>query len=298
MSRVALLALVIVLLGGGFVVLRPALEDTPACDPPTAQWASVPGGTFDMGGTLYAEEGPVRPVTVAPFEIRSHEVTNAEFAAFVAATGYVTRAEQGADPALHPDLPALWLKPGGLVFSPPDHVSNLTDLSQWWRFAEGASWRAPGGPGTSVEGKDHLPATQIALEDARAYAAWAGGRLPSEAEWEWAARGADPDAPSTDTAPPSNANTWQGVFPIVNLDTDGFIGIAPVGCFKANRLGLSDMIGNLWEWTESAYDAGRGVIKGGSYLCAPNYCARYRPEARQGQEVDLPTNHIGFRIVR
>ena len=259
----------------------------------------VPAGTFAMGDRLYPEEGPPRTVSVEGFWIDSTEVTNRDFSAFVAATGYVTVAERPVDAMLHPHLPPEMRKPGAVVFVMPNDVDGMGDISQWWQYVPGANWRHPGGPKTSIEGREDFPVTAVALEDARAYAQWKGRALPTEAEWEWAARAAEPDAPPARERP-QEANTWQGLFPVVNTAEDGFVGVAPVGCFEANALGLHDMLGNLWEWTADAYDGRRdaNVIKGGSYLCAPNYCMRYRPAARQPQEVDLATSHLGFRTVR
>ncbi|MBX3491329.1 MAG: SUMF1/EgtB/PvdO family nonheme iron enzyme [Parvibaculum sp.] len=258
----------------------------------------VPPGTFMMGDTVYPEEGPPRQVSVEGFWMDRTEVTNRDFAAFVAATGYVTVAERPVDAALHPHLPPEMRLPGAVVFVMPNDVDGMGDISQWWQYVPGANWRQPGGPKTSIEGRDDFPVTAVALEDARAYAQWRGRALPTEAEWEWAARAADPDAPPARERP-KEANTWQGLFPVVNTAEDGFVGIAPVGCFETNALGLHDMLGNLWEWTADPYDGRRDahVIKGGSYLCAPNYCLRYRPAARQPQEVDLATTHLGFRTV-
>ena len=265
----------------------------------------VPAGNFTMGDRVYMEEAPVENVHVDAFWIDRHEVTNAQFAEFVAATGYVTRAERPLDPALYPDLPEELRVPGAVVFVQPQSVVDLADINQWWRFVPGANWRHPGGPQTGIEGREQFPVVALAVEDAQAYAQWKGRQLPTEAQWEWAARGADPNAlPSREQ--PKEANSWQGIFPVANGADDGFVGLAPVGCFAPNPLGLYDMIGNVWEWTSDPYTdrtgrpaaaSARNVIKGGSYLCAPNYCMRYRPGARQGQEADLPTGHIGFRTV-
>jgi len=273
----------------------PPVADT---DDPHAGMVWVPGGTFLMGDTYYPEEKPLREVTVEGFSMDRTEVTNAEFAAFVEATGYVTVAERPIDTTAHPGLPDYMKKPGAVVFVMPNDVSGTGDISQWWRYVPGANWRHPGGPGTSIENREQFPVTAIAYEDAQAYAAWKGRALPGEAQWEWAARAADPDAPAS-RAQPREANTWQGIFPIINEADDGFVGIAPVRCFKPNALGLYDMIGNLWEWTADAYEGAPGsrVIKGGSWLCAPSYCLRYRPGARQPQEADLATTHLGFRTI-
>lgn len=244
----------------------------------------IPPGTVEMGSDVYPEETR-RTETVAGFWMDRTEVTNAEFDAFVRATNYVTVAERAA-------------KKGAAVFVVPSGTVDLSSAASWWRYIEGANWRHPGGPDTSIEGRDHFPVVAIAYEDAHAYAKWKGRRLPTEAEWERAARAGAPTLPEREQ--PKDANTWQGVFPLIDTAEDGFTGIAPVGCFKPNALGLHDMIGNVWELTTDEY-AGQPpsarVIKGGSFLCAPNYCLRYRPAARQPQEDDLGTSHVGFRTV-
>ena len=245
----------------------------------------IPGGTFEMGDTVYPEEGPPRTVTVAGFWMDRTEVTNSDFAAFVAATHYVTAAERPG-------------KAGAAVFVMPSGNADLSTAASWWRYVEGANWKHPGGPETSIEGRDQFPVVALTYEDIEAYAKWKGRKLPSEAQWEWAARAGAQHAP--DHEQPKDANTWQGVFPLINTAEDGFAGLAPVGCFKANAYGLHDMIGNVWEWTSNVYDdqtPKARVIKGGSYLCAANYCMRYRAGARQRQEEDLGTSHVGFRTV-
>jgi sulfatase modifying factor 1 len=243
----------------------------------------VPGGTFEMGSDVYHEENPRRTVSVDGFWMDRTEVTNADFAAFVKATSYVTVAERETNP-------------GAAVFVMPSGDADISTAASWWSYVKGANWKHPGGPDTSIEGRDSLPVTALAHEDVVAYAKWKGRELPTEAQWEWAARAGKPET----TDQPTDANTWQGVFPLINTAEDGFEGIAPVGCFKPNIFGLHDMMGNVWEWTSTAYDAHAPkarVIKGGSYLCAPNYCLRYRPAARQRQEEDLGTTHLGFRTV-
>lgn len=276
----------------------------------------VPAGRFLMGDDVYADEGPPRFETVAAFQIDATEVTNAQFARFVRETGYVTVAERPVDPGLYPGMPAGALQPGSAVFSFDSTRFDPADASTWWVFVPGASWRHPEGPGSDLKGRDYLPVVNVALADAQAYARWAGRRLPTEIEWEWAARSADPAAEES-SRQPSEANTWQGVFPVRNTVDDGYSGAAPVACFKPNGLGVHDLIGNVWEWTADPYrqtrpiafapgDAGQdprqpgvavGVIKGGSYLCAPNYCMRYRPGARQAQDLTLGASHVGFRTV-
>ncbi len=262
----------------------------------------IPGGTFEMGAVgTYPEEGPIVPdVPVDGFWISRHEVTNAEFAAFVEATGHVTAAERDG---------------ASVVFMPPENLVYGPDLdpAQWWRFVQGADWRHPEGPGSDIAGRANFPVVHIAVGDAEAYAAWAGGALPSEAQFEYAARDAARQSPHGAWT----ANTWQGTFPVKNTGDDGHTGAAPVGCFTPNSFGLYDMVGNVWEWTSTPYAPSHAmsgvpaagydprqpgvavrVIKGGSYLCAANYCARYRPEARHAQETGLGAAHIGFRIVK
>lgn len=257
----------------------------------------VPPGRFTMGeDPRYPEEGPPRTIAVAGFWIDTHEVTNAQFAAFVAATGYVTLAER-PPPAL-PGAPPEMREPGSAVFRAPTSSDPA-----WWRWAVGAQWRHPAGAGTGIAGQDRMPVVQVAYADALAYATWAGKQLPDEAQWEYAARAGAAALPEPlDAGGTPRANYWQGVFPAKDLGEDGFTGRAPVGCFPANAFGLHDMIGNVWEWTTTAggrADAAEpvGVIKGGSFLCAANYCARYRPAARQFQERTLGTDHIGFRLI-
>jgi formylglycine-generating enzyme required for sulfatase activity len=256
----------------------------------------VPAGSFQFGDTVYPEEGPVRPMQVQGFWMDRTEVTNAQFAAFVKATGYVTVAERAVNLRVHPDLPPSMQQPGAVVFVMPTDLQHGGDIRDWWQYRAGANWRHPGGPGTDIEGLDALPVVATTVEDAQAYARWKGRQLPSEAQWEWAALGGG--KPETgNTSQPAQANTWQGMFPVRNQVTDGFTGVAPVGCFAPNGYGLFDMIGNVWELTLDTAAPNQHVIKGGSYLCAPNYCMRYRPGARQGQEDDLATSHLGFRTI-
>lgn len=263
---------------------------------------SLEAGLFAMGeDRAYPEEGPVREVQVDAFEIDRSEVTNARFAAFVEATGYVTDAERAPDPARHPGIPADALVPGSAVF-----ISPLISRSpQWWQFVEGANWRQPEGPGSTIETRMDHPVVHVSYADVLAFAKWAGGDLPTEAEWEYAARGGLARARfEWGNQPigegPARANTWQGGFPIENKGADGYVGTAPVGCFPANGHGLFDMTGNVWESTKDQLDPldrNSGLIKGGSHLCAENFCQRYRPAARHPQERDFSTSHIGFRLV-
>jgi formylglycine-generating enzyme len=292
----------------------------------------LPGGSFRMGSTqFYPEEAPVHTATVGAYAVERHPVTNAQFAEFVADTGYVTVAEQTPDPALYPGAAPQDLVPGSLVFRPTSGPVDLRDWRQWWDWVPGANWRHPFGPDSGIEDRLDHPVVQVAYPDAAAYAHWAGRRLPSEAEWEYAARGGATTtyAWSDDVAPGGQlmANTWQGRFPYRNDGALGWVGTSPVGTFPANGFGLVDMIGNVWEWTTTQFDAHHRLdgpvesccgppgaawpatsdlapdpainqtLKGGSHLCAPEYCLRYRPAARSPQSQDSATTHIGFRCV-
>lgn len=241
--------------------------------------------------TAYPEERPVRHVSLEPFNMDTTEVTNAQFAAFVKETGYVSDAEK-----IQPGFD----KAGAAVFIPPTPQNP-----SWWQFVEGANWQHPEGPESSIRNRDNDPVVQVSYNDAKAYAAWAGRRLPSSEEWEIAAKaGSDTDYVWGDEFTPNDqpqANTWQGAFPIQNTKVDGYGLRSPVGCYAPNNYGLYDMIGNVWEWTDTIYQETKDepiyTLKGGSFLCAPNYCKRYRASALQPQEAGLPTNHIGFRTV-
>lgn len=260
----------------------------------------IEGGAFEKGaGAIYPEEGATRRSSVDGFWIDPAEVTNARFARFVAETGYVTVAERAPDPTLHSSIPREALVPGSAVFA-----LLGPDGDGVWRFTPGASWHAPEGSRSTLKGREHEPVVHIAYDDAAAFAGWTGGRLPTEAEWEFAARGGLDGAAyewgdaAPDDLPERRANTWQGVFPVIDTGADGYQGTAPVGCYAPNGYGLHDMTGNVWEWTADADPAKNlGIIKGGSYLCAENYCRRYRPAARHPQELDFSTNHLGFRVV-
>lgn len=275
-----------------------AVDPLKVCVPDLAdKMVWIPAGSFIMGqDPVYREEGPAQRLEMDGFWMDIHEVTNAQFAAFVAATGYQTLAER--PPPQLAGAPAEMLQAGSAVFNIP----NDTDL-RWWRWEVGAQWRHPSGPDEMITGKATVPVVQVAYDDALAYAKWAGKDLPTEAQWEYAARGGQPImAEPKDSEGRPLANIYHGVFPAKDLGDDGFVTRAPVGCFKPNGYGLYDMIGNVWEWTSSdgnRADAYEGVktIKGGSFLCAANYCARYRPAARQFQERGLGTDHIGFRLV-
>lgn len=264
---------------------------------PVAQMVWVEGGSFVMGDDpLYLEEGPPRTVIVDGFWISQTEVTNAQFAQFVNETGYLTHAER-----MPPEIegaPLEMLQRGSATFRVP-----TPDNPGWWAWTVGADWRRPNGPDSSIEGRANDPVVQVTYDDALAYAEWAGMSLPSEEQWEYAARAGQSSLPEPrDSAGNPQANYYQGVFPVMDLGEDGYTSRAPVGCFEPNAFGLYDMIGNVWEWTTSSAarpDAAGpvNVIKGGSFLCASNYCARYRAAARQFQERDLGTDHIGFRLV-
>jgi formylglycine-generating enzyme len=269
---------------------------------------------------FYPEERPVRHVEVDGFWMDEHPVTAAEFRRFVRETGYVTVAERPLDPADYPSADPDLLVPGSLVFRKSSGPVRLDDWSTWWEYKPGAFWKRPTGRGSTINGRDRHPVVQVGYEDAEAYAAWVGKELPTEAEWEYAARGGLDGAVFSwgDEEYPDGrpmANTWQGRFPWENLRADGHEGTSPVGSFPPNGYGLYDMCGNVWEWTTDPYTSGhaekpccaprvlpgerfpRKVIKGGSHLCAPSYCLRYRPAARQSETVDTATSHIGFRCV-
>ncbi len=293
--------------------------------PAPKNMAWIPGGEFLMGSEdFYPEERPVRRARVDGFWMDEHPVTIGEFRRFVKATGHVTWAEIAPDPEQYPDaLPEL-LVPGSLVFTGTAGPVDLSDYRAWWSWMPGADWRHPEGPESTVHGRELHPVTHVAHADAVAYAAWAGKQLPTEAEWERAARGGLEGAVfcwGDEFAPRGRlmANTWQGEFPWQNLRTGRFQRTSPVGRFPANGYDLYDMAGNVWEWTaddfgpagnggvqspccapdgpRAAADPARRVIKGGSHLCAPSYCLRYRPAARQGEAIDTTTSHIGFRCI-
>jgi len=276
----------------------------------------VPGGEFAMGSeSFYPEEGPVRRVAVEGFWIDEHPVTVAEFRRFIKATGHVTVAERPLDPADYPDADPSALVPGSLVFQPTRGPVDLRDFRNWWAYVPGVTWERPEGPASDTYTRGRHPVTQVAYEDAQAYAAWGGKALPTEAEWEYAARGGLDGAVYAwgDDFASGLANTWEGEFPWRRLN--GPAGTTPAASFPANGYGLYDVTGNVWEWTcdeasangsaqrpccaptEAGEHIPRRVIKGGSHLCAPSYCLRYRPAARQFEAVDTSTSHIGFRCI-
>jgi len=307
-----------------------------ATGPLSGDMVWIPGGTFWMGSDdHYPEEGPAHRVRVDGFWIDRSPVTNEDFQRFVENTGYVTLAELSPDPALYPGADPDLLHPGSAVFIKPKKRAGMQACT-WWQFVIGASWRHPSGPGSSVAGLEKHPVVHVSYSDAEAYAQWAGKELPTEAEWEFAARGGLDRAPYAwgDELYQDGhhmANTWQGEFPWQNLCSDGFERTSPVGAFPPNGYGLFDMIGNVWEWTTDWYQPNhaadtknaccvphnprggpenfsydsthpdikipRKIIKGGSHLCAPNYCQRYRPASRFPEPVDTSTSHVGFRCL-
>jgi sulfatase modifying factor 1 len=304
---------------------------------PSSKSVTIAGGTFLMGSEdHYPEESPVHSVSVDAFSMRATQVTNREFTAFVDATGYVTVAERPLDPADFPGAPVENLVAGSLVFTMTRGPVDLHHLSHWWTWTPGACWRHPDGPSSSIDDRMDVPVVHVAYEDAEAFATWAGESLPTEAEWEFAARGGLERKAFVwgDEAVPDGvflANFWQGDFPWRNSEDDGFVGAAPVRSFPANGYGLYDMAGNVWEWTsdwysdhhpadedkpccvptnprgpdvQASYDPAqpqfripRRVVKGGSFLCADSYCQRYRPAARRPQMIDTGMSHVGFRTV-
>ncbi|MAV76573.1 MAG: hypothetical protein CBD32_06560 [Actinobacteria bacterium TMED172] len=280
----------------------------------------IKGGEFQFGDNrFYIDESPAARATVVGFNIDIHEVTNIQFAEFVSETGFITDAEKGLSKADFPDLPEKYRVPGSMVFIPPEDNAPSSP-AQWWQFIPDANWRHPYGPGSDIVGKENHPVVQLTYADAEAYAKWLGRRLPTEREWEFAARGGLDGAIYSwgDEKPHDGqpkANTWQGIFPHVNLKEDGFVASAPVGCYPPNGFGLFDTTGNVWEWSSTPYGPDRKrdygangfdpqqpsvivkTLKGGSFLCADNYCQRYRPAARQAQDVTVASPHIGFRTV-
>jgi len=285
----------------------------------------VPGGTCTIGSLdFYPEERPLRQVTVGDLWLDEHPVTNAQFRRFVKQTGHVTVAERAPDPADFPDTDPALLVPGSQVFVGTPGPIPLDDWTRWWAWIPGANWRRPEGPASTLHGRERHPVVHVGFEDALAYATWAGTSLPTEPEWEHAARGGLHQAtyPWGDEFAPRGrtmANTWRGRFPFENLDRPGADRTTPVKRFAPNGFGLYDVAGNVWEWTRTPWtssharaagppsccaptpglaETDRFVTKGGSHLCAPSYCHRYRPAARQGHAVRSTTSHLGFRCCR
>ena len=288
----------------------------------------VPGGNFLMGADEFVDARPVHPVSVKGFWMDEHEVTNAEFARFVAATGYKTIAERPLNPADYPGVPAEQLVPGSAVFTPPSQKVSLENPLRWWQYVKGASWLHPYGPSSTLKGHEAEPVVHVSYEDALAYANWAGKRLPTEAEWEFAAQGGKGNRTyywGTELKPNGKwvANIYQGSFPDHNTSEDGFTGVAPVKSFAPNPYGLYDMDGNVWEWCQDFYrpdyyaklvkdnpkgpsdsydpdepGAVKRVQRGGSFLCSDEYCIRYKAGSRGKGEVTSGSNNLGFRCVR
>ena len=317
-------------------VKEPFVRPGTGLAPPDMAW--IEGRIFRMGSDRhYPEEAPVHRVAVDSFWIDRTPVTNRQFKNFVRATGHVTFAEIVPKPADYPGALPHMIYAGSLTFTPPSHAVDLRDYSQWWSFTKGADWRHPHGPKSNINALDNHPVVHVAFRDALAYAQSAGKELPTEAEWEFAARGGldGADYAWGDELTPNGrhmANTWQGEFPRQNTNSDGFERTSPVTAFPPNGHGVYDMIGNVWEWTtdwysqkhegdapkaccipqnprggreDGSYNSAttnvkipRKVIKGGSHLCAPNYCRRYRPAARHAEQVDTSTSHLGFRCIR
>jgi sulfatase modifying factor 1 len=320
---------------------EPAGAAAPAAAPPGMRF--VPGGEFSMGTddeASFPNERPAHAVRVKPFFLDEHPVTNAEFRRFVEATGYTTTAERRVDwdelkRQLPPDTPRPRdeeLQPGALVFTPPDHAVDLRNLAGWWTWTAGANWRHPQGPASALDGKDDHPVVQVSWDDAVAYAKWAGKRLPTEAEWEFAARGGREGtryAWGDEFRPGGSfmANTFTGDFPHRDTAEDGYARTSPVGAFPPNGFGLLDMAGNVWNWCSDFYAddvhtfakaqgvccdpagpeatrvaldpfAVQHVVKGGSFLCNPSYCESYRPSARRGTPYDTGSEHVGFRCAQ
>jgi formylglycine-generating enzyme required for sulfatase activity len=284
-----------------------------ACVLPDRSQVRIPGGTFRMGSEeFYDEEGPVREVIVPPFSIDRFDVTNAQFSKFVAATGYVTDTERKPSPKDYPDIPPDKLMSGGAVFTPGSDKQPSHDM-EWWQFVPGADWRHPYGQKSTIVGRENEPVVQVSYNDALAYAKWIGRELPTEEQYEYAARGGLEGkifAWGNEMTKKGKwmANVWQGHFPNENSLDDGYARAAPVGCFSPNGYGLYDMVGNVWKWTSSLRSPEQPsttpaarverVIKGGSFMCSSSYCKRFRPAARQLQESSFSSVHLGFRTVR
>ena len=312
------------------ILTVPTAIAVPTDTPCPGDMVYVPGGTFTMGSDNpdFVEEKIAEDVTVSSFCIEPHEVTNAQFARFVDETGYVTVAERSLPKQQFPDLSDADRAPGSLVFKPPEEGIQQVAYLSWWKWTPGANWRHPFGPDSDIQGKADHPVVHIAYEDAEAYGNWAGRQLPTEAQWEYAARGGVEGWTYTwgEQYSAQQANTWQGMFPFFNTKEDGHLGTAPVMSYPPNGYGLYDMTGNVWELTSSWFtvqhndlahstdpsgpakaasydpkkpnDGAVHVIKGGSYLCAKNYCSRFRPAARESQAQDTGTTHVGFRLVQ
>ena len=313
------------------IAAQSASQGAPPPSSPAINMVWIPSGECVIGSDAhYPEERPAHRVSVNGFWIDECPVTNEQFARFVDATGYVTFAELPPNPAEYPGAIPELLHPGSLVFTKPHHPVDMSHMSNWWSFMLGADWRHPQGPDSSLDGLGNHPVVHVAYTDVESYAQWVGKEIPTEAEWEYAARGGRENAVyawGNEFLPNGQfmANTWQGRFPYENLRADGYEGTSPVHAFPPNGYGLRDMIGNVWEWTSDWYRVShapapsdccgpnaaaasvdpcvpsihipRKVLKGGSHLCAPNYCRRYRPAARYPQPIDTSTSHVGFRLI-
>ncbi|AKD58534.1 sulfatase-modifying factor protein [Spirosoma radiotolerans] len=308
--------------------IRTAASGAGSGAPGTKEMVWIPGGTFLMGADEFPDARPVHSVTVKGFWMDEHEVTNAEFARFVSATNYVTVAERPLNPADYPGVPAEQLVPGSAVFTPPAQKVSLANPLQWWEYVKGASWNHPNGPKSNLVGHENEPVIHVSYEDATAYAKWAGKRLPTEAEWEFAAQGGKGNRTyywGNELKPAGKwiANIYQGDFPAHNTTEDGFAGVAPIKSFPANPYGLYDMDGNVWEWCQDLYrpdyyskspksdpqgptdsydpeepGAVKHVQRGGSFLCSDQYCIRYKAGSRGKGEISSGSNNLGFRCVR
>jgi sulfatase modifying factor 1 len=306
-------------------LLHSAFKNTDRAAPDTKDMVLIKGGVYQMGSNDFTDSKPVHAVKVSSFYMDAHEVTNAQFAAFVKATGYITVAEQPLDPKDYPGVPVDKLVPGSAVFTPPQHPVSLDDPMQWWTYTPGADWKHPKGLASNIDGKESEPVVQICYTDAAAYARWAGKRLPTEAEWEYAARSGRKGSTyywGTELKPGDKwmANIFQGRFPYHNVKEDGYEGVAPVQSFPPNSYGLYDMEGNVWEWCSDLYrpdyynrnaadnpkgpadsydpdepGAEKHVQRGGSFLCSDDYCTRYRAGSRGKGETSSASNNLGFR---
>jgi sulfatase modifying factor 1 len=310
------------------VALLTAKDNIVAGDSSTAEMVSIPGGGFEMGSNDFDDSKPIHSVTVKPFLMDEHEVTNAQFEKFVNATHYITVAERPLDPKDYPGVDPDKLVPGSAVFTPPAHPVSLEDPYVWWIYVKGANWKHPKGPASSIIGKDREPVVQVCYDDAVAYATWAGKRLPTEAEWEFAARANRQPSKyywGNELKPKGKwvANIYQGNFPDHNTAEDGYAGVAPVMSFPPNPFGLYDMDGNVWEWCNDLYrpdyyqhspefnpqgptdsydpdepNTIKHVQRGGSFICSDQYCIRYKAGSRGKGETSSAGNNLGFRCVK
>jgi formylglycine-generating enzyme len=313
---------------GSLLSKQAASQPTSVIEKDPAKMILLEGGTFEMGSSRFNDAAAVHRVELSPYWIDEHEVTNAQFARFVQETGYVTVAERPLDPNDFPGVDPAILVPGSAVFQAVNPVGGLQDHTAWWQYVAGASWQHPEGPQSTILGRENHPVVHVAYEDAAAYAQWAGKRLPTEAEWEYAAKGGEHTSAEfywgSDLKHNGvwQANIFQGKFPEGNSKEDGYETTAPVKSFPANAYGLYDLSGNVWEWCADFYqpsydvaqtnnpkgpslsydpqepDAVKRVQRGGSFLCSDQYCERYKAGARGKGEISSTTNHVGFRCVK